>query len=139
MQDPLVQTTLNLWSASRLLEETWRVEGPNPFGRSAPLDQSSPWYGIIPVIPMMDHQLGETVTMSVLVPFNYDIIHSLEYRFKYEETAKKEWFSIFLATAILLSNVEHQIAHDHRFARRYDLPVNIPLPEMNIAEGLTPF
>jgi hypothetical protein len=88
-----------------------------------PTDPDSPWYRNVPVTPIMDHQLDEAVLSILLIPLNTKIAHHLKTNFEDHKTAKKNWFNIFLALVILISNIEHQIRHDNRFAKRYGLEV----------------
>lgn len=118
----MVKSALGLWSASRMIEKTWRICGEDKLGLEASTDPANPWNGIVPVTPIMDMQLDQIVIRGVLMPLRTKLLQELQEKiYSYE---RGNWFSIFLTTFILLSNTESILAHSRRFARRYGMGVS---------------
>lgn len=118
---PMVQRALELWSASRIIEKTWRICGEDKLGLEVSMDLANPWNGIIPVTPMMDTQLDQIVIQDVLMPLRSGLLQELQK--KIHGRRREDWFEIFLTVFILLSNTEFILAHSRRFARRYGMGV----------------
>lgn len=122
----MVQRALELWSASRMIEKTWRICGKDKLGLEVSMDPANPWNGIIPVTPMMDTQLDQIVIQDFLVPLRSGLLQELQK--KIHGRRKEDWFEIFLTIFILLSNTEFILAHSRRFARRYGMGVSFYPP-----------
>ena len=87
-------------------------------------EQNSPYHGIVPVTPMMDHQIDNLVIHNQLQPLLTKITSILDkLRRRVGSNGRKDWIETQLAYFILLHNIELTIAHDVAFARRYKLPV----------------
>lgn len=121
-QRPLIQQALKLWTTSRLIERTWRLCGEDTLGLEPISDNLSPWVGIIPVTPLMDQQLDQTVIQWILEPLKQSILASLKRLTK--ERAKENIFEIYITTFILLNNSAVQLAHARQFAKRYGMSVS---------------
>lgn len=118
----MVRRALSLWSASRMIEKTWRICGEDKLGLEASTDPANPWNGIIPVTPIMDTQLDQIVIKDFLVPLRASLLQELQE--KISGYKRENWFSIFLTIFILLSNTEYILAHSRRFAKRYGMGVS---------------
>lgn len=119
---PMLRRALELWSASRVIEKTWRICGRDKLGLEASMDPANPWNGIIPVTPIMDTQLDQIVIQDVLVPLRSGLLQELQK--KIDERRRENWFEIFLTIFILLNNTEFILAHSRRFSRRYGMGVS---------------
>ena len=118
----MIRRALKLWVGSRLIEQPWRVCGNDTFGMNVCLDMGSPYYGRIPVTPIMDFQLDNITIHYLLMPWKSRILKELQK--KILGNRKEDWLEVHLTMFILLNNVERQIKHDNWFARRYSLPVS---------------
>jgi hypothetical protein len=123
-----VEQALILWSATRLIEQTWRVCGEDTLGFEPPSEKSNPWKGIIPVNPIMDQQLDQIVIRYLLTPLRDYILTKLHSRLESREKAKKHWFEIYLTMFVLLNNAETQLSMERQFAQRYGMSVCISGP-----------
>lgn len=88
------------------------------------VDMGSPYYGRIPVTPIMDFQLDNITIHYLLVPWKSRILKELQK--KILGNRKEDWLEVHLTMFILLNNVERQVKHDNWFARRYSLNVRCP-------------
>ncbi|KAF8424200.1 hypothetical protein EV426DRAFT_107192 [Tirmania nivea] len=113
----MIRRALKLWVGSRLIEQPWRVCGKETFGMNVCLDMGSPYYGRIPVTPIMDFQLDNITIHYLLMPWKSRILKELQK--KILGNRKEDWLEVHLTMFILLNNVERQIKHDNWFARRY--------------------
>lgn len=117
----MIRRALKLWVGSRLIEQPWRVCGNDTFGMDVCVDMGSPYYGRIPVTPIMDFQLDNITIHYLLVPWKSRILKELQK--KILGNRKEDWLEVHLTMFILLNNVERQVKHDNWFARRYSLNV----------------
>lgn len=85
------------------------------------LDMGSPYYGRIPVTPIMDFQLDNITVNYLLMPWKSKILKELQK--KILSNRKEEWLEVHLTLFIILNNVERQVRHDNWFARRYGMGV----------------
>ncbi|RMZ83951.1 hypothetical protein DV737_g1374, partial [Chaetothyriales sp. CBS 132003] len=116
-KSPLLEKVLKLWMAARLIEEPWRICGEETLGMKPVTDPDAPYYGWIPVTPIMDTQLDQIVIQSILHNLRTEVLQTLQ--IKVEKSRKKDWFEIFLTIFILLNTIELATAHDHQFASMY--------------------
>lgn len=84
-------------------------------------DPSSPYYGKVPVTPVMDFQIDNITIHKILLPLRKQILQDLQR--KVLDNRRKDFLEIFLTIYTLLHNIELTIAHDRRFAQRYEIPV----------------
>ncbi|KAL6412675.1 hypothetical protein AUP68_03880 [Ilyonectria robusta] len=140
MQDrELLQDTLYLWVASRLIEKPWRVvdnegnetlehdlsDNIHPFW-----DEESPFFSRVPVTPVMDNQLDQIIIKGILLPRKKTIQKRLHAIVKSNKPSN--WFLVYLCTFLLLNNYEIATSHDRNFASRHSLKTrfsNYPLLE----------
>lgn len=118
----MIRRALKLWVGSRLIEQPWRVCGSDTFGMNVCLDAGSPYYGRVPVTPIMDFQLDNITIHYLLMPWKSRILKELQK--KILGNRKEDWLEVHLTMFILLNNVERQIKHDNWFAGRYSLTVS---------------
>ncbi|KAK0716678.1 hypothetical protein B0T21DRAFT_318606 [Apiosordaria backusii] len=118
----LLHQVLELWVASRLIEKPWRVKGQELLDHVLDdnhtfFDPQSPYFGRIPVTPVMDTQLDKVVIRTILLPLKKSIQRSLQRLI--EANKAEHWFTIYLCIFVLLSNYEIATQHDRGFAIRY--------------------
>ncbi|KAH6971213.1 hypothetical protein BKA56DRAFT_678331 [Ilyonectria sp. MPI-CAGE-AT-0026] len=121
-EKPLVQQALNLWAGCRMIERLWRVCGDETLGIEPVWERSNPWHGIIPITPIMDHQLDRLITHTFLLPLKSKLLSDL-HKMIYEGN-KSSWFQIYLVVFILLHNTERLLAHCRKMAKRYGIGVS---------------
>ena len=89
------------------------------------MDPGSPYYGKVPVTPVMDFQIDNITIHKILLPLRKEILQELQR--KVLANRRKDFMEIFLTIYILLNNIELTIAHDRKFAQRYSLQVGLNL------------
>lgn len=120
----MIRRALKLWVTSRLIEVPWRICGQDTLNMNVCLDMDSPYYGRIPVTPIMDFQIDNIAIYYFLMPLKAKILKDLQK--KILANRKEDWLEIHLTMFILLNNVERQTKHDGWFARRYAMKVRYP-------------
>jgi len=126
MQSPLLRKTLRLWVAARLIEKPWGICGEETLGLSPVQKKDSPFFGIIPITPVMDTQLDQIVIQSILLPLQREVLQMLQAKF--EKFRRKDWFEIFTTICLLLNTIEIATGHDHEFATSYGHVVGFDSP-----------
>ncbi|KAF2810818.1 uncharacterized protein BDZ99DRAFT_462132 [Mytilinidion resinicola] len=100
----LVSDALSFWAATRLTERTWRICDSDTLGVEPFAEPGNPWNGIVPVTPIMDTQLDELAIKCLLLPLKDKVLRGIKR--KIDEKKRENWFEIFLATFIVMCNVE---------------------------------
>lgn len=85
------------------------------------MDPGSPYYGKVPVTPVMDFQIDNITIHKILLPLRKEVLQELQK--KVLENKRKDFLEIFLTMYILLHNIELTIAHDRWFAQRWNVKV----------------
>jgi len=116
---PLLRNALRLWTASRIIEDPWEIVGQETLGMAPCTDPGSPYYGKVPVTPVMDFQIDNITVHKILLPLRKEVLQDLQK--KVLENKRKDFLEIFLTMYILLHNIELTIGHDRWFAQRYNL------------------
>jgi len=78
----------------------------------------------------MDTQLDQIITRTFLIPLRKKLLHNLNATMI--SCRKEDWFSVFLATFVVLTNAEWLLQHSRRSAIRYGASQrynSIPLAE----------
>lgn len=115
--------------AARLIETPWNICGEETLGIPRVTEADSPWYGTIPVTPIMDTQLDQIVIQSILSPLRKEVLQMLQAKF--DKFQPKDWFELFATVFILLNTIEIATAHDHEFATCYGHVVRSQCPLRN--------
>lgn len=82
-------------------------------------DPSSPYYGRIPIPPVMSAQVSIISQAFMLKPFKLTVLHTL-----HTLTSKQKkcyWFTIYLAIFILLHSCSMTTKRDEEYARQINL------------------
>src|ERR1700742_4988794 len=73
-QSSLVQGALHLLAVSRMIELDWRISGLETLGHAPNLDPNCPWFGKVPVTPMMDTHLDQIIIQDFLNPLRRQVL-----------------------------------------------------------------
>jgi hypothetical protein len=117
-----VELVLRFWVANRFIETPWHILGSETLGMVRDVRPGSPYFGLVPVTPMMDGQIDNIVVYHLLEPLWTKIRKIL--REKLLKNKKQDWFELQLTLFILLNHVEWTMAHDIDFSNRHSLPVS---------------
>ncbi|CUS12319.1 unnamed protein product [Tuber aestivum] len=115
----LLRNALKLWVGSRIIETPWSITGNETFGMTTNMEEGSPYYGKIPVTPIMDFQIDNITIHQLLIPLRKKLLQELQR--KVLNNKPEDFLEIYLTIFILLHNMELTIAHDRWFAMRYSL------------------
>ena len=83
------------------------------------MEEGGPYYGKIPVTPIMDFQIDNITIHQLLIPLRKKLLQELQR--KVLNNKPEDFLEIYLTIFILLHNMELTIAHDRWFAMRYSL------------------
>lgn len=84
-------------------------------------EKGSPYYGKIPVTPIMDFQIDNITIHQLLIPLRKKLLQELQR--KVLNNKPEDFLEIYLTIFILLHNMELTIKHDRWFATRYSMQV----------------
>ena len=134
MQSELVTTALLFWSATRMIERTWLICGEDLLGMpSMEHDigpcRRNPSLEAIPATPVMDTQLDELTIGSVLIPLGKKFLSLLKKRTLAKK--KEHWYEIYLATFVVLSNLEQILDDVVDFTERFGMKVRLLSPSIS--------
>lgn len=113
----LVQGALHLLAVNRMIEYDWRINGSETLGHSPNFEPGCPWFGKVPVTPMMDTQLDQIIINDFLNPLRRKVLEELQQ--KMYSAAKESFYEIFLAVFILATNTQLLLRHSRNNAARY--------------------
>lgn len=117
----LVTKALKLWTATRLIEGQRSICGADTLGLEAVSDPESPFFGFIPIVPIMDTQLDQLIIQDTLEPLRLEILQGLERSLL--EGNPESFLETYLATFILLSSIEMDATAQIAFAKRHQVQV----------------
>jgi len=100
-----------------MIEQDWVICGTETLGQLPVSDPESPWYGRVPITPVMDTQLDQIVIQEFLNPLRAELLSGLHNKMYSKQ--KGNWFEIFLVTFILCLNTEWLLRHSRMNAKRY--------------------
>ncbi|OCK79235.1 hypothetical protein K432DRAFT_383260 [Lepidopterella palustris CBS 459.81] len=112
-----VRKAIDLFAANRIIENDWRICGEESLGVGVIEEEDNPWFGKMPVTPIMDTQLDQIVIQGFLKPLKDQMLKELQE--KIYENRRENWFEIFLTISILLTNAEWLLKHSRNNAKRY--------------------
>ncbi|KAF4468527.1 hypothetical protein FALBO_4582 [Fusarium albosuccineum] len=113
----MTEMALNMWAYSRVIEKQWKICGDDTLGVSEPTDPKSPWYGFVPVTPLMDVQLDQIVIQQMLNPLRMKLLAKFDATIR--DSKPEEWFDCYLTIFILLNHVEAASVHGHNIAKAW--------------------
>jgi len=113
----LLKPCIRLLAASRVIERDWRIVGDNTLGLTPISDPDSPWFGTIPITPIMDTSLDQMVISGYLNKQRKKILSRFEDKMlRYEP---KDCFETILSIFVLSRHTELLLTHSRRNAKRY--------------------
>lgn len=116
---------MQLWAASRFIEEEWYISGGDTLDIQPIPDREHANFDRIPVTPIMDYQLDQVVIRGILNPLRASLSEALQTLI--HEHNPENWFTIFLCSFVLLHNYELATRHDYHTARLRGLSASVPL------------
>jgi len=116
-QSSLVQGALHLLAVNRMIEYDWRISGSETLGHTPNFEPGCPWFGKVPVTPMMDTQLDQIIINDFLNPLRKRVLDELQH--KMCSAAKEHFYEIFLSVFILATNTQLLLRHSRNNAARY--------------------
>ena len=123
----MTNMALDMWAYCRLIEPPWAISGEDTLGMIKSTDPKSPWYGFIPITPMMDVQLDQIVIQEVLNPLRLKLLTRLDQTIR--NHPPEAWFDCYLSIYMLLNHVERAAAHGNYFAKLHGLRVCFGHPD----------
>lgn len=122
-----MNVALEFWAATRTIERFFYICGDDLLGMDAMCAdigpcRRNPLADSVPVTPIMDTQVDELAINVLLVPLKTRLLQLLKCRI----LAKKReyWYEIYLASFVVLHNVERVADHIADYARRFGLTVS---------------
>jgi hypothetical protein len=95
-----------------------------------------PFDGIIPVTPVMDTQLDHIFIRDLLIPLTKRLLKTLKE--KIDEQKKENWFEIYLAMFIMMSNMGWVMKDVVYWTSRHGLKVEFRLNQLlSVPSSLT--
>jgi hypothetical protein len=84
-------------------------------------DETSPFYGKIPVPPVMESQIELILTQDIQIPIRKIVLDKVQNLIT--RNRLNTWFTIYLCNFILLHNCSMIIKSDASYAKENGLPV----------------
>lgn len=120
----MTSMAVDMWAYCRVIEKEWKICGEDTLDLPPITDPKSPWYGFIPITPVMDVQLDQIVIRDVLQPLRTKLVT------KFQETIENyrpdTWFDCYFTIFMVLNHMEMAAAHGNRFSKSHGLGVSSP-------------
>jgi hypothetical protein len=100
-----------------MIEKPWRICGNDTLGLSEVDDRENPWFGTIPVTPMMDTQLDQIFIQGELQHLRTELLRVLNDKIKHYQ--REDFFDIYLSIFVLLCNCEANTVAQIGFVQRH--------------------
>ena len=113
----MLKQALDIAIVTRMTSKSFNITGTETLGMSPVNDEHSPYYGRIPIPPVLDSQL-DNLWMQKMKPIQRKVLSDLN-KMICGSDKKKGWLDIFLTIMILLSNLEFLYQKQHDQMRRY--------------------
>ncbi|OQV06206.1 hypothetical protein CLAIMM_10812 isoform 1 [Cladophialophora immunda] len=123
----LLSSVLRLWVAARVASRTEWICGDDTLGMKPVADPSSPYYGRIPLPPVMSAQISIISQQFMLKPFKLAVLETLHGLTSKQK--KRYWLAIYLAIFILLHGCSMMTKRDEEYARQINLGTRFANPE----------
>ncbi|KAK2798412.1 hypothetical protein FQN50_008852 [Emmonsiellopsis sp. PD_5] len=104
--EPLIQYSLRLWAATRLLMKGWHIHGDEKLEMTEVRQPSSPLYGTVPVPRVLQNQLDQTLEEYIVLCEGL-FLRDLQNLIKRRDRGK--WVVVVLALTIMLNVLERDI------------------------------
>ncbi|OJD28531.1 hypothetical protein ACJ73_00058 [Blastomyces percursus] len=106
VKEPLIQHSLRLWVATRLLVKGWYIHGDEKLEMTEVTQPSSPLYGTVPVPRVLQNQLDHALE-DYIVLCEALFLRNLQNVIKRRD--RSQWVVIFLALTIMLNVLERDV------------------------------
>lgn len=112
-----LKSALLITVISRLVSKSFNIMGSESLGIEAQTDPESPYYGRIPIPPLLDAQI-DRIWMDKMVTLKECALSDLN-RMIFDKKRQENWYMVFLTTLILLYNIETVYQHQCIQKKRY--------------------
>ncbi|KAK0725621.1 hypothetical protein B0H67DRAFT_551143 [Lasiosphaeris hirsuta] len=110
--DSIVKTALKIWIGVRMAQEFFSVQEKSEFGIEVVQDSNSIHDGQCPVPRVLDHQL-DVLMIVEMVKMNVALLR--RFRKMIESRNRHNWFELYLASFILLLNLQYAYRSQERW------------------------
>lgn len=112
----MVGSALDIRAISWLCSNSFSITGRESLGISTVEDPSSPYYGRIPIPPVLDAQIDQ-IWMAKMKKLKKKVLAELKMKILGRD--RKDWYPTFLTTFTLVSNLETLYENQNRQLVRY--------------------
>ena len=120
-----IRNALQLSILSRLASKSFNIYGQETLGIRREMDPECPYYGRIPIPPLLDAQLDQML-MEKMETLKRSVLSEL--RRMIAGQGRKHWFKIYLIMSVLLFNLESVYQNQCRQMQRYQESVSNTMP-----------
>lgn len=120
----MLQGALNVSMITRLSSKSFNIAGPETLGVVPIQDTDSPYFGRIPIPPLLDAQIDQ-LWMRKMERIKKRVLSKLKKTIQSPDK-RQNWFTIFLTVTVLLSNLEYLYQRQHEQIKRYSGTVSEP-------------
>ena len=124
-QRAMVRNTFRLWVACRKVSHPERICEGNQLGAQKVEDPSSPWFGHVPLPPVIMAQMQCIMYETLLRPLAKTVLDNLS-TLVFSRN-RKNWMTIYLIIFLLLHSGTMMTRRNEEFARQINLPVCKPV------------
>jgi hypothetical protein len=125
----LVKEALHLLAVNRMIEYDWHDRGFQLLSHHDHINNPNcPWFGKVPVTPLMDVQLDQIIMQDFLEPLRIKILKEL--KGKLHSAPKDNFYEIILTAFILATNTHLLLQHSRGNAIRYRAKKRYNSPEL---------
>ena len=117
----MMHRSLKIAIITRLMSRSFNITGSESLGIPRDMDPTSPYYQRIPIPPILDFQIDCAWMHKMEELRRFVVSHLKKMIMKHE---RENWYTIFLAIMVLLSNLEFLYQHQHRQMLRHCGPVS---------------
>ena len=112
----MIKGALEIAAITRLCAKSFNITGTERLGIAAVEDPESPYHGRIPIPPLLDAQLDH-LWIAKMKKIKKKVLSEL--KSKIMSRKREHWYSIFLTTLILVTNLEFLYQNQNRQLERY--------------------
>ena len=112
----MIKSAFRIAVMTRLSSKSFNLMGSETLGISEVQDQSSPYYGRIPIPPLLDAQI-DFLWMAMMDKLKKPVLAELKRKMMGRK--REHWYEIFIVTLILLANLEFVYENQNRQLERY--------------------
>lgn len=113
----MLKDALKIWILSRLAAEGFGIVGNETFDIPKVDNKNSPYYGTVPIPPILDHQL-DTVGIRYMLKLKDNVLKTLKNRMS--RRRQTQWYEVFLTIFVLLHNLEYVYRAQYQYMKRHE-------------------